>query len=60
MNLNLICTCVKSSFSANEKAGFNLLQARVRDLSFIPLTNGTVPPNFMKSEVWAFLTQQVH
>ncbi|RVT77605.1 cytochrome-c peroxidase [Flavobacterium sufflavum] len=40
------------AFTANEKAGFNLFagKAKCATCHFIPLTNGTVPPNFMKSE----------
>jgi cytochrome c peroxidase len=40
------------AFSANEKAGFNLFagKGKCATCHFIPLTNGTVPPNFMKSE----------
>lgn len=39
-------------FTADEKAGFNLFagKAKCATCHFIPLTNGTVPPNFMKSE----------
>ncbi|MEO8253124.1 MAG: cytochrome c peroxidase [Flavobacterium sp.] len=40
------------AFSENEKVGFNLFAGKAKCASchFIPLTNGTVPPNFMKSE----------
>ncbi|MBX9887532.1 MAG: cytochrome-c peroxidase [Flavobacteriaceae bacterium] len=40
------------AFNANEKAGFNLFagKGKCATCHFIPLTNGTVPPNFMKSE----------
>ena len=40
------------AFTANEKAGFNLFagKGKCATCHFIPLTNGTVPPNFMKSE----------
>lgn len=40
------------AFTADEKAGFNLFagKAKCATCHFIPLTNGTVPPNFMKSE----------
>ncbi|MGQ7947430.1 cytochrome-c peroxidase [Flavobacterium sp. WC2509] len=40
------------SFTAEEKAGFNLFagKAKCATCHFIPLTNGTVPPNFTKSE----------
>ncbi len=40
------------AFTSNEKAGFNLFagKAKCATCHFIPLTNGTVPPNFMKSE----------
>jgi len=40
------------AFTADEKAGFNLFAGKAKCASchFIPLTNGTVPPNFMKSE----------
>lgn len=39
-------------FSSDEKAGFNLFagKAKCATCHFIPLTNGTVPPNFMKTE----------
>ncbi|MEM0577467.1 cytochrome-c peroxidase [Flavobacterium polysaccharolyticum] len=39
-------------FSTDEKAGFNLFagKAKCATCHFIPLTNGTVPPNFMKTE----------
>ncbi|MFA9189059.1 cytochrome c peroxidase [Flavobacterium sp. FBOR7N2.3] len=40
------------AFTTDEKAGFNLFagKAKCATCHFIPLTNGTVPPNFMKSE----------
>ena len=40
------------SFSEEEEAGFNLFagKAKCATCHFIPLTNGTVPPSFMKSE----------
>ena len=40
------------AFTKEEKAGFNLFagKAKCATCHFIPLTNGTVPPNFMKSE----------
>lgn len=40
------------SFSEDEEAGFNLFagKAKCATCHFIPLTNGTVPPSFMKSE----------
>jgi cytochrome c peroxidase len=40
------------AFTTNEKAGFNLFagKGKCATCHFIPLTNGTVPPNFMKSE----------
>lgn len=40
------------AFTSDEKAGFNLFvgKAKCATCHFIPLTNGTVPPNFMKSE----------
>ncbi|WP_348823317.1 cytochrome-c peroxidase [Flavobacterium aestuarii] len=40
------------SFTAAEKNGFNLFagKAKCATCHFIPLTNGTVPPNFTKSE----------
>ena len=39
-------------FSEEEEAGFNLFagKAKCATCHFIPLTNGTVPPSFMKSE----------
>lgn len=42
----------KTTFTADEKAGFNLFagKAKCATCHFIPLTNGTVPPNFNKSE----------
>ncbi|WP_343695214.1 cytochrome c peroxidase [Flavobacterium sp.] len=42
----------KSTFTTDEKAGFNLFagKAKCATCHFIPLTNGTVPPNFAKSE----------
>lgn len=42
----------KETFTADEKAGFNLFagKAKCATCHFIPLTNGTVPPNFDKSE----------
>lgn len=42
----------KVDFTAEEKAGFNLFAGKAKCASchFIPLTNGTVPPNFDKSE----------
>ncbi|MCV9930992.1 cytochrome-c peroxidase [Flavobacterium sp. LS1R47] len=42
----------KATFTADEKAGFNLFagKAKCATCHFIPLTNGTVPPNFDKSE----------
>ena len=42
----------KTSFTADEKAGFNLFagKAKCATCHFIPLTNGTVPPNFDRSE----------
>lgn len=42
----------KTSFTPDEKAGFNLFtgKAKCATCHFIPLTNGTVPPNFDKSE----------
>ncbi|KAF2509203.1 cytochrome-c peroxidase [Flavobacterium zhairuonense] len=42
----------KTTFTANEKAGFNLFagKAKCATCHFIPLTNGTVPPNFDRSE----------
>ncbi|MDG2431708.1 cytochrome c peroxidase [Flavobacterium sp.] len=40
------------AFTRDEKAGFNLFSGKGKCATchFIPLTNGTVPPNFMKSE----------
>lgn len=40
------------AFTADEKAGFNVFagKGKCATCHFIPLTNGTVPPNFMKSE----------
>ena len=40
------------AFTTDEKVGFNLFAGKAKCASchFIPLTNGTVPPNFMKSE----------
>lgn len=42
----------ETAFTADEKAGFNLFagKAKCATCHFIPLTNGTVPPNFTKSE----------
>ncbi|WP_035647958.1 cytochrome-c peroxidase [Flavobacterium sp. ASV13] len=42
----------KTNFTADEKAGFNLFagKAKCATCHFIPLTNGTVPPNFDRSE----------
>ena len=42
----------KIAFTADEKAGFNLFagKAKCATCHFIPLTNGTVPPNFDRSE----------
>lgn len=42
----------KQNFTADEKAGFNLFagKAKCATCHFIPLTNGTVPPNFDRSE----------
>jgi cytochrome c peroxidase len=42
----------ETSFTTEEKAGFNLFagKAKCATCHFIPLTNGTVPPNFTKSE----------
>ncbi|SEN82356.1 cytochrome c peroxidase [Flavobacterium sp. CF108] len=42
----------KTTFTADEKAGFNLFagKGKCATCHFIPLTNGTVPPNFDKSE----------
>jgi cytochrome c peroxidase len=42
----------KGTFTADEKAGFNLFagKAKCATCHFIPLTNGTVPPNFDRSE----------
>lgn len=42
----------ETSFTAEEKAGFNLFagKAKCATCHFIPLTNGTVPPGFTKSE----------
>lgn len=42
----------KTTFTADEKAGFNLFagKAKCATCHFIPLTNGTVPPNFNRSE----------
>ncbi|MFH6999969.1 cytochrome-c peroxidase [Flavobacterium sp. FlaQc-57] len=42
----------KETFTADEKAGFNLFagKAKCATCHFIPLTNGTVPPNFDRSE----------
>lgn len=39
-------------FTKDEKAGFNLFagKAKCATCHFIPLTNGTVPPNYTKSE----------
>lgn len=41
-----------AKFDWNEVAGFNLFtgKAKCATCHFIPLTNGTVPPSFMKSE----------
>ncbi|MES2575779.1 MAG: cytochrome c peroxidase [Bacteroidota bacterium] len=40
------------AFTNDEKAGFNLFagKAKCATCHFIPLTNGTVPPNYTKSE----------
>jgi cytochrome c peroxidase len=42
----------KTMLTADEKAGFNLFagKAKCATCHFIPLTNGTVPPNFDRSE----------
>jgi len=42
----------KTTFTSDEKAGFNLFagKAKCATCHFIPLTNGTVPPNFNRSE----------
>jgi cytochrome c peroxidase len=42
----------KADFTMEEKAGFNLFAGKAKCASchFIPLTNGTVPPNFDRSE----------
>ncbi|WP_291285543.1 cytochrome c peroxidase [Flavobacterium sp.] len=42
----------KASFTADEKAGFNVFagKGKCATCHFIPLTNGTVPPNFDRSE----------
>jgi cytochrome c peroxidase len=42
----------KETFTADEKAGFNLFagKAKCATCHFIPLTNGTAPPNFDRSE----------
>lgn len=42
----------KTTFTKDEKAGFNLFagKAKCATCHFIPLTNGTVPPNFDRSE----------
>jgi cytochrome c peroxidase len=42
----------EENFNEDEKAGFNLFagKAKCATCHFIPLTNGTVPPNFDKSE----------
>ncbi|URC12793.1 cytochrome-c peroxidase [Flavobacterium sp. B183] len=42
----------KENFTPDEKAGFNLFagKAKCATCHFIPLTNGTVPPNFDRSE----------
>ncbi|RZJ52346.1 MAG: cytochrome-c peroxidase [Flavobacterium sp.] len=42
----------KITFTADEKAGFNLFagKGKCATCHFIPLTNGTVPPNFDKTE----------
>lgn len=42
----------KITFTADEKAGFNLFagKGKCATCHFIPLTNGTVPPNFDRSE----------
>ncbi|TDP02509.1 cytochrome-c peroxidase [Flavobacterium sp. 245] len=42
----------KTAFTPDEKAGFNLFagKAKCATCHFIPLTNGTVPPNFDRSE----------
>lgn len=42
----------EATFTTDEKAGFNLFTGKAKCASchFIPLTNGTVPPDFTKSE----------
>ena len=42
----------KTSFTADEKAGFNVFagKGKCATCHFIPLTNGSVPPNFDRSE----------
>jgi cytochrome c peroxidase len=42
----------ETTFTEDEKAGFNLFagKAKCATCHFIPLTNGTVPPNFDRSE----------
>jgi cytochrome c peroxidase len=42
----------KTAFTEDEKAGFNLFagKAKCATCHFVPLTNGTVPPNFDRSE----------
>ncbi|KAF2332474.1 cytochrome-c peroxidase [Flavobacterium daemonense] len=42
----------KETFTADEKVGFNLFagKAKCATCHFIPLTNGTVPPNFDRTE----------
>ncbi|WP_264553752.1 cytochrome-c peroxidase [Flavobacterium sp. N2038] len=42
----------KTTFTVDEKAGFNLFagKGKCATCHFIPLTNGTVPPNFDRSE----------
>ncbi|MDQ6471072.1 cytochrome c peroxidase [Flavobacterium sp. LHD-80] len=42
----------KTAFTPDEKAGFNLFagKAKCATCHFIPLTNGTVPPNFDRTE----------
>jgi cytochrome c peroxidase len=42
----------ETTFTTDEKAGFNLFEGKAKCATchFVPLTNGTVPPNFTKSE----------
>ena len=42
----------ETTFTADEKAGFNLFagKAKCTSCNFIPLTNGTAPPHFDRSE----------